>query len=1161
MCRYIVALFLLIFLHEAHSSRQLNNNKQTQAYNTTLKDPLTEIEKNWLKENTVVLGASTDWAPFDLIDNQGNYTGMTPELFNEVAKITGMKYEVAFSSWTDNIKKLTDGEISILGSSRYSDERTEFAFYSDPYFEVLEYFFVHEEINISSIEDLNGKTVAIPTNYITKNILVEHFPEIKILEVISPQAAVDAVLERKADILYGSYSAFIHLINKVGINTIKPLQSTRHLGKSYIHFISTKKQSILHSIIQKGLKSIPTSFHNQLMNKWVSEFNQTNIDQIPLTNEEKIWLNNNPKINIVGDPNWLPYEAKSDDGQYIGIVNDYLILIEQKLGFHFEFIPTNTWQESIQLIQSGKADLISETMDSQLKQTLSFTEPYLESPIVIVMRDSESFVESIEQLAQRKIGLISDYGYTNTIINHYSQQSFELVDNIQIGLTKVSTGELDGLVATLAQATYQIAEKGIGNLRIVGKTQFKTELAFAISPNKKILTSILNKALNAINTTERKRIFDRWTQSKFAVQTDYTIAIFITIFSFTFITFIFIWNRRLKDEVSKRIELEAQTKTLIDNIPLQLIVTDKNSNIINANPQAKKDYGITSKQIGSINTKFLYASKKDAEYIERKLLEKGRVEQKIVSVNYIDQSTHSMLVSIIPIRYDRKDARLSIAIDLTERLKMEQDLKVARKQAEAANLAKSAFLANMSHEIRTPMNAIIGFTELLAERLSDNRSKSYIKTIQNSGRSLLCLINEILDLSKVEAGKLEIDRHPTNVNHLISEVVEIFITELRNKDLDVIINIQDNLPEALLLDPLRTRQILFNLIGNAVKFTSKGTITIKVEQQQKSEDCLSQLIISVKDTGIGISSDQLDNIFRSFQQSEGQDINKYGGTGLGLTISQKLAQLMNGNILVSSIKDEGSNFSLVLKDIKIVDNQSVNKQKEISNDKEIRFNRSKILVVDDIDENRFLIDEFVRDFNITVDMAVNGEQAIQKANSKDYDLILMDIRMPVLNGYEAAKIIKKNKPNCPIVALTASVMIDEHERMMRSHFEGYLRKPFLKKELISELKKYLTYKEIESNNNGTNGLLSGLTFNDNDNRTIISIGFKTELEKAIQSKNIDQINQLTMQLLDKSKALKEESLSSFAIQLKESIECFDITAIEQLLNQLKNSLEEKTSLN
>lgn len=392
------------------------------------------------------------------------------------------------------------------------------------------------------------------------------------------------------------------------------------------------------------------------------------------------------------------------------------------------------------------------------------------------------------------------------------------------------------------------------------------------------------------------------------------------------------------------------------------------------------------------------------------------------------------------------------------------ELRIAKEEAEKANKVKSEFIANISHELRTPMNSILGFTEILQERVKDEKNQKYLELIHSSGKSLLGLLNDILDLSKVDAGKMALEYQSVEPAKIFREIELIFSETIRNKEIDFTVDIDPALPKALILDEVRLRQILFNLVGNALKFTEKGFVKVSVSKNNLERDHSKiDLVFSVEDSGIGIALEDQQRIFEAFEQQKNQDQSKYGGTGLGLAITQRLVLMMGGEIELSSAVGKGSKFNVVLRDVEI---SAIDEGADIqkSNSKQdFVFEEGLILVVDDILENRILIQDFIELYpgKLRCVLAENGKQAIQLMRDIDPDLVILDMKMPVMDGYEASEIMKNDVALCrtPIVALTASAYAEDVDRILK-YCDGYLKKPVSKSELASELAKYLKYSTL-----------------------------------------------------------------------------------------------------
>ncbi|OVE80813.1 hypothetical protein BVY04_04840 [bacterium M21] len=389
-----------------------------------------------------------------------------------------------------------------------------------------------------------------------------------------------------------------------------------------------------------------------------------------------------------------------------------------------------------------------------------------------------------------------------------------------------------------------------------------------------------------------------------------------------------------------------------------------------------------------------------------------------------------------------------------------QKLEKSMEEAQAANRSKSEFLANMSHEIRTPMNAVLGFAEILKTREINPQKLQYIDAIYTSGKALLSLINDILDLSKVEAGKLELQYSAVSLERLFDEINTIFAGKIQDKGVAFSMELASNIPETLLLDEVRVRQVLINLIGNAHKFTERGFI--RLSASVNSLGSTVALTLTVTDSGIGIRKEQQDNIFGAFEQTKGQKVRQFGGTGLGLAISRRLVELMGGHLTVESEAGIGSTFTLNLPGVEVAAGDLEQRTGTPDFD-HIIFEPVKVLVVDDIDFNRDILRTFLEGQEITIFEAEDGKTALAQTYKQHPDLILLDMRMPAMDGYEVAKRLRDDESmkDIPIIAVTASAL-KRDEEIISSLCDGYLRKPVSKNELIGELMKHLAFSETET---------------------------------------------------------------------------------------------------
>lgn len=401
-----------------------------------------------------------------------------------------------------------------------------------------------------------------------------------------------------------------------------------------------------------------------------------------------------------------------------------------------------------------------------------------------------------------------------------------------------------------------------------------------------------------------------------------------------------------------------------------------------------------------------------------------------------------------------------VAQDISSEVVAQQRLLEAKKIAEETSIQKDKFIANMSHEIRTPINAIIGFTELLMEENCNEHNENYLNPIKNAGDKLLYIVNDILDLSKIETGVFQIDRRPFNIEEVVQKVFSILELTAHKKKIEFSYEIDEKVPEHVYGDNNRLAQILINLLGNAIKFTDQGFVRLYIEETQPSELTApneTNIQFKVSDSGIGISKNSLDKIFDRFSQENRETSVNYGGTGLGLNISQLLVQKQKGELKVFSEKNRGSDFVF---NIPYKPVTKISRAYKYENAEEIETSVSKVLLCEDNVLNQNLVKAIVTTTNYELDIAKDGIEALDKITTGSYDLILMDIQMPHKNGYKVVKEMRnKLGLNTPVIGISAHSMIKEKKKCLDIGMNDYLAKPYTRKELLSKIQYWIAQEE------------------------------------------------------------------------------------------------------
>ena len=505
-------------------------------------------------------------------------------------------------------------------------------------------------------------------------------------------------------------------------------------------------------------------------------------------------------------------------------------------------------------------------------------------------------------------------------------------------------------------------------------------------------------------------------------------------------------------------ESETRKTAMLESALDCIISIDHEGRIVEFNPAAERTFGYSINEVrGKLMSDVIIPEQYREAHANglKHYLETGEenVLHKRIEISALrkDGSEFPVELAISPIFLpDSAPMFTGYLRDISERIESEKELLTAKEQAEAASEAKGEFLAVMSHEIRTPLNAVIGISELAQESTTIEEQKKYFDAIRSNSETLLLLINDILDFSKIEAGEIDIEENTTNLPLLIEETKTMFLQQIEEKGLILGLDLDDSIPEFVEVDRIRLKQVLVNLISNAIKFTDKGRIDVTVRSAVNGS-----IEFSIADTGIGIEPSRQESVFERFQQADLSSTRSHDGTGLGLSIVNSLIGLMGGQIALESVPGQGSNFTFELP-LKPSSDEQIKtiRTKEDAPDEATRS--LKILVVEDRVINQQLACRFLESDGHTVKTADNGLEAVKQVASETYDLIFMDMQMPVMDGIEATRKIRSNETEgkVPIVALTANALQGSKEEALGSGMDGFLTKPFTKAQLLATARRF-----------------------------------------------------------------------------------------------------------
>jgi PAS domain S-box-containing protein len=1036
-------------------------------------DDIKAIEALQKQRTSFVYGMPLSTEAFE--GENGETRGYAAMLCEWLTNLFGIPFQPRLYKWLDLLAGLETKEISFTGELTATPERLA-AYYmtSDIASRPLKQYRLADSRPLSEIARdrpvrcgfIVGRTVMIST---VSSTMESGTFEVVLLSDAS--LVYDALKNGEIDAFYYSGTVEANFVQHADVldSNFYPLlyrpASLATQDPALLPIVSVVEKALENDALRYLVKLYNTGYQEYLLHKMFARLNE----------EERRYIKDHPVVPFAAENSNYPVSFyNSREGQWQGIAFDVLREVEALTGLRFERVndENSGWPAVLKALEDGEASMITELMHTPQRDgkfLWADTANMVSYSALISKSDLRNIVPN--EILFMRVGLITGYGHTDLFRkwfpNHFhtveyesSLAAFNALDRDEVDLVMTSSHELLIMTNYMERTGYKI--------NYIFDNSFNS--AFGFNRDSAVLCSIVDKALRLVDT---KMISDQWMRrtydyrSKLA-EAQYpwfirSLVLFLGVL--VLLAVLFIRNRRasklLEMVVRKRThELELRNvtlTTLFDSIPDLIFTIDKSLFFTNCNKSFLGHFGLKKEDLIGKGEGILWGSAGETEEHVKwnlKVIEEHQthvVEERIPGID----GTMPLFETVkTPLMLNGEViGLLGIAHDITERKKMEE-------AALAASRSKSAFLANMSHEIRTPMNSIVGFSELAMDDDIPPKTRDYLEKIQTSAGWLLQIINDILDVSKVESGKIELENIPFDMHDLFSTCRTLVLPKALEKGLILHFYAEPSLGKKTLGDPTRLRQVFVNLLSNAIKFTNTGMVKLHSAITGTTKNTVS-MHFEVKDSGIGMTPEQMEKIFDPFTQAESGTTRKYGGTGLGLVITKSIVELMGGELSVESAPGVGSKFSfdLTFETIDRTSEDLYEKNIVLKELKKPAF-EGEILLCEDNVMNQQVITEHLARVGLKTVVADNGKAGVEMVQSrmeegkKQFDLIFMDMHMPVMDGLEAAEKILALNTGIPMVAMTANIMSNDREIYRQKGMNDCVGKPFTSQELWRCLMKY-----------------------------------------------------------------------------------------------------------
>ncbi|PKG83772.1 hypothetical protein CXF85_09705 [Colwellia sp. 75C3] len=900
---------------------------------------LTTEEKQWLsnKEELTVAFVGFDYPPYIIHSHEGKVLGIYHDYLQLIASELEVELNIiVLDSITTMEQSFARHEVDLIVGFTATAARTKYMAFSDSFLSVPRAMLVkrssiwQKEHNIADFSQL---IFAMENGFSSRKELSKYFGGAKFFDVKNTIDGLAAIKFDLADAYYGDSLLNQFLIENTESTSMQSVL-VADVPVDHNRFAIQPEYTLLRSAINKIISEIDKTTHAEVASRWSKANLKKAKHKIPLrlSKAEKDWLKDNPEIKFAHSDHWFPFTFISEDGELDGLSIDLMALISDKLGIDFVPVNIESWPEAINKLSNNEVSLLPATtvrVDDAHKIKLSDT--YHSSPWVAIVSTHSNL--TLNNIKTDKVRLVNYRGKkTATSLRSFSPQADIIVTkDINEGFDLLSKGEADVIVSLLASAAPWLQGEMSGKFKIINNIHADEfiDIHFASNNNNEILINLINKVLTNFddelglinNKWSRIEVKNHTTSQEIIIATALSIMVFLIIIGGTLF-----WNRTLKAEITQRTDAEKRAKdaefeinSLADAIPgavVQFYLNERSlitfhylsQGIETLVPFTHDDImtnpSVFFQLVPEEDLQRIRAEKKKSAQQERAF----EVEFRVV---FPDDAVHWLHLSACPLHVDGRNVWNGVLLNIDERKEAEFALSNAKKAAEHADKSKSQFLAMMSHEIRTPISGIIGMLELLGYSSLTKPQQADIKIMSNSANNLLHILNDVLDHSKMEVGQLSVEQIDSNLLTIVESTIQAHTNTAYSNDITLNFDFDTNLRHQVITDPVRLQQVLSNLLGNAIKFAPKGEILVKISLIKNSKN--QQVVeFTVQDNGIGISPINQRKLFTPFTQAENSTSRKYGGTGLGLTISKMLVERLGGEIKLVSALGSGTSFSFML---------------------------------------------------------------------------------------------------------------------------------------------------------------------------------------------------------------------------------------------------------